>query len=357
VEGTTLSTSSGVIAIGGGVPSEGHFSLSAQQLNIEGGYLDNVTTNITSLIADRYGNYNVLQGTSVSFYSECGAIDRSVALDNIGQGSVTFRTQTPQPQDVALDPTGSCGAFCDIENQIVDDFADYLGVDISADPDGANPRDGLCTIVSVVDGEEEFTDTNANGDYNLGEPFVDSYDDIHLDMDDDSINIAAGDEVDGYPYDANFGGGLGEDLVVDRNGNGTFDGKNTVWDDNKRITKRINLLYTGVPGLTLSESVIAVPNDGSQTIYFALHDANYNRPIGGTTLKVAFSGNASMTGNTDITYLDSNGMGTPIYAITLTDNNPTTDETAIAELEFTWNWLGNEFSILLGGNTDAPPVP
>ncbi|MDT8421665.1 MAG: invasin domain 3-containing protein [Desulfuromonadales bacterium] len=223
VDGTALSTSSGVIAIGGGVPSAGHFSLSADVLNIEGLAYDNITDDILALIADRYGNYNVLQGTTVSFYSECGAIDRAVALDEIGQGSVTFRTQTPAPQDVA---PGSCGIYCDIENQFISDFKFYLGVDIAAGSN--NPRDGLCTIVAVVDGEEEFTDNNANGVYDAAdsEPYVDTYDDIHLDMDDDETDVAS--VVAGNPYDGEF-----EDLVIDRDLDGQFDGLNGAWDRNK----------------------------------------------------------------------------------------------------------------------------
>lgn len=347
-----LATSSGVIAIGGGVPSAGHFSLSAESLNIEGGAYDNITDEVTALIADRYGNYNVLEGTSVSFYSECGAIDRAVALDAIGQGSVTFRTQTPLPLDVTPDAlgtsagSGSCGAICDDENLFISAFNSTFGVDITADPDGDNPRDGLCTIVAVVDGEEEFTDADADGDYDLGESFVDTYDDIHLDMDDDPIDVAFGTEIAGMPYDSGT-----EDLVVDRDSSGTFDGMDNVWDTNKRIAKRMNLLYTGAPGITLSTGVVNVANGGSQTIYFAIHDRNYNRPIAGSEVSVTFTGGATLTGTTTMTFLDSNGLGTPIMAITLTDSDPTTSTATVAELKFTWTWKGTTSVWSVGGTT------
>lgn len=339
-EPTDLTTSSGVIAIGGGIPSEGHFSLSADVLNIEGLYFDNITDNILALIADRYGNYNVLKGTTVSFYSECGAIDRAVALDENGMGSVSFRTQTPDPQDVDADRLGtpdgegSCGPRCDEENFYISDFYDKFGIDITLT--GNNPRDGLCSIVTVVDGEEEFTDKNASGGYDEGETFVDTYDDIHLDMDDDRIDIDQGQETDGFPYDSAF-----EDLVVDRNEDTFFDGNNGIWDNNKRITKRFNLLYTGQPTLSLSSSNITVVNGGSETVYFSLHDVNYNPPVSGSTINLSLSGAGTLLGTTEVEFDDTNSIGSPIFSFTVTDTDPPTvlgDKTA--ELEINTDWLG-----------------
>ncbi|MDT8421751.1 MAG: hypothetical protein RQ754_15100 [Desulfuromonadales bacterium] len=104
--------------------------------------------------------------------------------------------------------------------------------------------------------------------------------------------------------------------------------------------------------MTLSQSFIDVANGGSQTIYFALHDFNYNRPVGGTTLDVKFTGSGSLTGSTKITYLDSNSMGTPIYAVTISDDDAETVESAAAELEFSYTWLGNQFSWVIGGTTE-----
>lgn len=343
----TLVTSSGVIAIGGGIPSDSHFSLSAERLNIEGGIIDNVQNDVLVLLADRYSNKNVLQGTTVSFYSECGGIDRAVAVDSIGQGSVILRTQDPRPLDVPPDAfgtpfgSGSCGLRCDQENAFIAAYATFIGTDITADPFGRNPRDGLCTITAVVDGEEEFTDTNADGLYNLAEPFIDTYDDIHIEKDDDADNLNP--IAPGRPYDSAF-----EDLVVDRNEDGIFTGFSGAWDSNKRLAKRLNVLFTGDVGLVFSDTTINVPNGGSQTIYFAVHDANYNRPIGGTS--VAVSGNGvTVSGTKTYNYLDSNALGTPILAITLSDPDPATDQAAAAEVEFTVSWRGNTLINSIGG--------
>ena len=336
VEGSSLKTSSGVIAIGGGVPSEGHFSLSTSTLNLEGLNYDGVTADIDVRLADRYGNYNVLEGTSVSFYSECGAIDRAVNLDAEGQGTVSFRTQQPFPQNVSSSV---------LDNAIADDYFDLLGILID---DIHNPRDGLCTIVAVVDGEEEFTDANADGLYNSGETFDDTYDDVHLDKDDDPLNIPYGGVSPGYPYDSTF-----EDLIVDRDQNETFDGMNNVWDSNKRISHQIKLLFTGVPSVSLGDSsgdpitgsdTISVPDGGSQLIHFSLHDINYNPPIAGTKITVS-SEVGVLTGTKDYTYVDTSVPGAPIFAVTISDSKPgDSDPADVGVLEFSWTWKGTDYS-------------
>lgn len=336
VEGTALTSSSGVIAIGGGVPSEGHFSLATTVFNLEGLAYDGITADINARIADRYGNYNVLEGTSVSFYSECGAIDRAINLSADGEGTVVFRTQRPYPEDIIL------SAY---DNAIADDYSDFLGVIID---DTNNPSDGLCTIIAVVDGEEEFTDANANGLYDLGESYDDTYDDIHLDKDDDSESIPFGGEVAGNPYDSNF-----EDLVVDRNLDGSFDGRNDIWDSNKRISRQIKLLITGEPrvsvanssGVSISENdTITVTDGDNERVYFSLHDRNHNSPIAGTNFRVSCDV-GEIGGKTDYTYIDHNNLGAPIFSVVIADSTAgDTDAAEIGTLEISWTWKGDDYS-------------
>lgn len=338
VAGTNLKTSSGVIAIGGGIPSEGHFSLSTTILNLEGGQFDGIEAEITARIADRYSNYNVLQGTSVSFYSECGAIDRAVNLDALGAGTVIFRTQRPFPQDVSPSVPDAVIA------------ANYLAkLDVTID-DTNNPSDGLCTIVAVIDGEEEFTDGNADGVYNSGETFIDTYDDIHIDKDDDPEDILPGDVIAGYPYDATF-----EDLVVDRHGNGVFDGMNGVWDENKRISRQLKLLFTGIPDISvaidgtpavpvLEGDMVSIPDGGSTKLNFAIHDGNFNPPIVGTSFTVS-ADVGGLSGKTTYTYLDTSVTGAPIFSVTIFDSNPgDADPPELGTLTFTWNWKGADYT-------------
>jgi hypothetical protein len=217
--------------------------------------------------------------------------------------------------------------------------------------DANNPRDGLCTIVAVVDGEEEFTDSNANGLYDDGESFVDTYDDIHLDKDDDSQDIPFGAETPGNPHDPAF-----EDLVVDRDLLGDFDGMNDVWDSNKRIARQIKLLFTGIPTISVAEEgtpegspvnegdMITLADGESKRIYFSVHDVNFNPPIAGTTFGVG-ADVGGLSGRTEHTFLDTPAPSAPIFSVTVFDSDPgDTDPPEIGTLEFTWTWKGDEYT-------------
>ena len=330
-----LSTSSGVIAIGGGVPSAGHFSIATTQFNLEGLAYNDVTADISVSIADRYGNYNVLEGTSVSFYSECGAIDRAVNLDAEGKGSVVFRTQLPSPEVVPMTAE---------DKIIVDDYYDMFGVIIPSDK---NPRNGRCTIIAVSDGEEEFTDSNGNGAYDSdygpsGEPFSDTSDDIFLDKDDDPLNIDPSEVSSNYPFDPAF-----EDLIVDRNKDENFNGWNDDWDSNKRIATQIKLMMTGLPnqidvaidGTRInSYDTILIGNGGSKTIFFYIHDQFYNPPVAGSTFTITCDV-GKLAGKTTLTYGDTGDTGPDPFSIKISDKDTDTDLSS-GTLEISWTSLG-----------------
>lgn len=127
--GQELTAVSNALAITTGLPDNNSVSLSAETLNIEGWGFDNVTTEITVLLADRFNN-PVPDDTAVTFTTEGGAIEAS-CLTVAGQCSVTFRSQAPRPGD------------------------------------------GRVTILATAIGEESFIDSNGDGLYNAGESFVD----------------------------------------------------------------------------------------------------------------------------------------------------------------------------------------
>lgn len=338
VIGTNIKTSSGVIAIGGGVPSASHFSLSATRLNLEGFAYDGITSEINVKLADRYGNYNVLSGTAVSFYSEAGAINRSVNLNEIGEGSVVFRTQRPFPQDVPVqDP-----AIDPYESWLAGQFAQKLGVSFVAN----NPRDGLCTIIAVVDGEEKFID-NGNGIYDSGDTFFDTYDDIHLDKDDDPLNVTPASVRAGYPHDATF-----EDLIIDKNKNGVFDGMNGVWDANKRIAEQIKLLITGSPDfISVGDGAgnsygqgdeIVIPDGGRKTIYFSIHDVNFNPPTAYSKFILSTGLLVGLRGNLEHEFANATTYGSPIFSVEVYDPSPGSTSETIGTLNFEWTWAKDE---------------
>ncbi|MEW6381771.1 MAG: Ig-like domain-containing protein [bacterium] len=324
--GNKLSTSSGIISVGGGKPTESQFSLSASVLNLEGLAYDGIESKININLADRYGNVEVLEGTTVSFYTESGGISRSVAMNKTGSGSVTYRTQRPIPHKTLPEQS---------EIDFMDQLHSLFNIPMNyTDPNSPNPRDGLCTIIAVVDGEEEFTDRNANGQYDPNEPFIDSYSDIFIDMDDDNS------------IDEEF-----EDLVIDQNNNAVFDGENGRWDGNKKIYKAINLLITGEPSIhtDIHTQLSSVPNGivtskSSLVFHVFIGDRNFNIPIGGTSFSIStdkgkLSGTKSyIFGNTCST------AGGPIFSYVLSYENEK-DPPSMAEVTMSLSWKGQTKSL------------
>jgi len=318
-----ISSSSAVISIGGGVLSATHFSLAVSPFNLAGFNVYNLKATIWAYLADRFGNYNVLTGTSVSFYTEAGAIDRSAVTDSTGLTSVTFRTQAPMPADVA--PLAWETALQGYLNST-------YGISTTA-----HPRDGWVTVLATVQGEEAFNDENANGlfdsSYNttacpagpgyicqcsggnpsvtggtscaggstrsegfidIGEPFIDKNDDGIR----DSSN----------PFEE----------YIDANGNGVYNSPNGVWDGpgcsgagcqtSKIIWTDIPLAFTGNPAFCAiaPSSSFALGSGASRAFTFVVGDANTNSLISGTTIKVTKTGltGTTFSGTTDKTLAD-----------------------------------------------------
>lgn len=196
------------LSVGGGVPSMRFFSVSADLHNLAGLAFDGEVANINVKLADRFGNYNVLQGTSVSFYTEAGAIDRQGVTDENGQTSVVFRTQNRQPIDTDprqdLNPIGNEILLYNNVNaddrDAIEPFEDFDGdgtYDVGehfSDLDGGgynllepNPRDGWVSVLAVTLGEETFYDLNGNGLYDTGETFDDNGGEPFIDENDNGL--------------------------------------------------------------------------------------------------------------------------------------------------------------------------
>lgn len=286
VGGQTLSSSSTPISIGGGVPSATHFNLATTRLNLDGLVWSNRQATISAFIADRFGNYNILTGTSVSFYTEAGAIDRSNVTDATGATSVILRTQAPNPVDVP--PIGS-----------------------------SNQADGWVTVLATVQGEEAFNDSNGNGVYETSESFTDLGEPF-IDKDDDGVR-------DTSPFEE----------YIDANGNGVYDAPNGVWDgpgctgagcqSSKMISTSHRLAFTGhADTCTLSPTSFNITNGGSQSFSFTLGDINSNSLVPGTTITVTAT-KGILSGRISYTLLD--GVGGPtVISFTLSDDP---DDTAV----------------------------
>lgn len=88
-----------------------------------------------------------------------------------------------------------------------------------------NPRDGLVTLMAVVDGQEGFEDLNGNGLYDRGEVFFDAPEPF-LDENDNGTHDAT------EPY-------------VDVDGNGKWDAANGSYDLRTKIMALFKILWTG----------------------------------------------------------------------------------------------------------------
>jgi len=274
-----VSSTSTALSIGGGVPSMKHFSVSADVHNLAGLAYDGMTATLIVRLADRFSNTNVLQGTSVSFYTEAGAIPAQGVTNAAGETSVVLRTQNPRPIDTnprqMLNPIGSevflyYNASCD-DYDMPEPYVDTNGngsYDTSepytdtdgdgvyhtgepyedADGDGIhdlcehfldvdgngydlmepNPRDGYVSVVAVTKGEETFYDANGNGLYDSGERFDDNGGEPFVDENDDAMYTVAEtfDDLDGNGSytrgEVFYDQGRGEPFY-DRNGNSFYD--------------------------------------------------------------------------------------------------------------------------------------
>ena len=349
----TISSSSTQVSIGGGVPSAGHWNLATSQFSLTGLSISGLEATISTYIADRFSNYNILTGTTINFYTESGAIDRQGITDSTGKTSVTLRTQAPNPADVSNALVGDS-----VSNRIFSGLAEpwYPG----GSTYNNNPRDGWVTVLATTMGEEAFLDENSDGLFtrsfiasacptgytcecdnngaantyaghvtgpaacaptfgasskrsegfiDLGEPFYDKNDSGTRD------NGA----VAGAPFEE----------FIDANLNGVYDGPNGVWDGpgcqstgcltSKMIWNEIKLVFTydvfyfwpdgdanncrsNTGGCSASFSVndtnvdpkysvapASIQKGGSDYFCVNVADENLNSPPGGTVINAAAS--------------------------------------------------------------------
>ena len=297
----TLMTSSGAISIGGGVPSYKWFSLSVEKFNIDGLNCDNVTTTIFVNMADRFGNYNILEGTSVSFATPYGAIDTSNVTNAQGQTESVFRSQTPRPSD------------------------------------------GVVRILVHTTGEENFTDLDADGVYSSGTDTFSSADDLPEPFVDNDHNTVHDTGEIYFNWPAGITGATTG-----------YNAANGVWDTSIPIWRTVDIWLTGAPSVAANRSHIECINPatgllttgnisiarGTSTVCYVYGaDVNNNALIGGTTLTFeSTSSSAAIDWVSGFeTYADHAVSGPEITGYTVT-NNTTTGTTTT--LKATINWPG-----------------
>jgi len=292
VTGTGISSSTPVISIGGGVASATHFSLSVSKFNLETDF-DGVTTSINTLVADRFGNANVLAGTTVSYYTEAGAtLTSSTTLDTTGATTVQLRTQDPRPR--AVTPIGG-STVCPGRAALWFTFptswesclSQYVFQDYGITTSG-HPRNGWVSVVVALNGEEHFDDLNGNGKYDAGEPFTDTPQEPFVDFNDNDT------------YNSGVYGPDPAEIFIDKNGNGKWDGNNGKWDASKTIFENVRLIFSDKPsviGLSrwdgtkwiacTGSGCFNVPNGGKVSLKALVADSNLNPLAAGATIAIS----------------------------------------------------------------------
>lgn len=314
-----ITSQSSTISIGGGAPSAKRFSVSASTLNLPGLVYNNLETTIAAYLADRFGNYNILEGTTVSFVSELGlAIDTSdVTVDDDGLALSVARTQAPVGSDTVAEDVAE-DAW---ETTLLSYISSTYGYSLPG-----HPRDGLSTVMVYVKGEEHFEDADGNGVYDSGEAFIDTEDDPFVDYNDDDLR----DDGTLDPFEE----------YVDSDGNGIWDGENGSWDSDKNIFYNFNILLTGTPYLIASSEPIFVMGDGASLSFtIIVCDQNGNSLTAGSTISVSSSG-GELLGTTDYEFLDTNSPGPLELSYTLMDDNvgdSDDPETVYINVEYSWD--------------------
>jgi hypothetical protein len=179
---------------------------------------------------DRFNN-PVGRSTAISYLAEAGVIGGSVstipldtegdptkAQPDVGKAWVTYGTFGVLPQDVP--------PFRAEEVQ-----GTPLEPRTGQAPLYQNPRDGLVSIIAFVSGEEQFTDQNGDGIYDIGEPFVDLAEPF-VDYDDDNIR-----DPDEPFIDIELPGNVAKE----------HDGPNGQWDAHTTIWTETRIMWTGAP--------------------------------------------------------------------------------------------------------------
>lgn len=122
--GVKISGLSDTLTISTGLPMQKSMSMSATKYNLEGSY-DNETSAITVLLADQYGN-PVSDNTAVNFVTEGGAVGSSA-------------------QGACVTANGGCTVNLRTQN--------------------FRPLNGRVTVMAYLQGIEDFTDSNGDGQY------------------------------------------------------------------------------------------------------------------------------------------------------------------------------------------------
>ena len=328
-----ISAQTPVISIGGGAPSEKWFSVSADSWNLPGLSTDGVETKVQVRLADRFGNYNILNGHAVSFRAGKGiAIDTLGTIDSKGFAEVTLRTQSGSP-------------YFNSSDLLEKPWETSLRTNLESDYDlvfgDKHPRLGWATFMTYTKGEEYFEDGsnsgNVNGLYDLGENFRDTVHEPFLDYNQSgSWNNGTVDPFEDY---------------VDVDNDNVHDDKNTTWDSDKYLFENSYIATSGAPFIKFrkADANYNIPNGGSRTFYVLICDENMNRISDGSSLSFEVDG-GKILGSPDVTFNTRSARGFDEssqryvieYAVTIADSDVDESKAEPSLLSCIVTWFDGE---------------
>jgi hypothetical protein len=222
VRGTSVQAHAIPITIASALnPAAAHMSIAAQCLNMAGSVTFGLQDRIRAGLSDQFGN-SIPLDSAVSFFSEGGGMN---------------------PQGISPD---GLEASADLISQL------------------PIPSDRRVQVMAVTTGQESFTDVNGNGQFDPGEPFVDTPQEVYLDANEDGV------------YE------VGE-FFIDSNNNGVFDGApNGIWDAQALISAQMPIIFSGSSTISATPDSFALGFNEHTTITFFIRD-DIGHPLTGIT--------------------------------------------------------------------------
>ena len=301
--GATISGLSDALTISTGLPVQKSMSLSATSYNIEGGQYDGVETELTIRLADQYGN-PISDNTAVNFITEGGAIGsaaQGACTTANGECSVKLRSQNFRPANGRV----TVMAFL----QGVEDFTDLNGdgqysCTSFVDANGAVPTVYRPLVDTCISGGEPFVD--------MGDPFLDT-------GEDNSYDAANGDLP--IPFNSQ---------TYRATGNGK-------WGINYIRASQVIVFSRSAPSLTrvvcdqqgvcrdwtpadgVSDVVTGVGGNGcsARSLSFRVHDSSNNPLPEGTSIEAGDTDKLSLGEFTPDVVPATNRIGGTIHTVTV----------------------------------------
>lgn len=278
---TTIQTQSGDLTISTGIPHHSGFSLSATAANPEFLSHDGESITLSVYASDRFGNPTP-DGTPISFRTEAG----------IGQVTPSCTTSN-----------GRCS----------------VTLTSSGDRD-ALTGPGRQTILAFTDGEESFTDSNGNGVWDSGEPFID-LPEIYLPVDGRDFKSSAkqnNEEFVDYNRDSQWND-------KDGNYNGVLRSSSVASSVPKSLNIGVarEIIWSGstADNTTITGAGLCSPSNRTAEVVVTPMDVNGNVMPAGTTVSISTDSALSVIGSSSVTVASQNRPSAYRFLVGIADGN------------------------------------